>query len=388
MRRNAVLLTILLCTSLCAGCGEKHENNSGKRLRDSSSDIIPFFREDEQSSETEESDNTESSEAEKSDNTESSEAESVSESQPDEQAGSDAAIRELQRTGILYAYDSDSECYLVLKFDKTDHYLFDSADYIIRGYDKNGAEKEFYWYRTTPDSCWSEGFVNSTTETSVEMREPGYVRGTFANDYYRYFTLTRNSDGSWDDGEGHTFVAGSPIFNGEAPQNQTTPSNQGEAGVTELYNWSQAAHWDSQIEDGASAYITLPQPGFDTLFCSVHSPGPNPWSVQAKFTDIALHQGNRYRVSFEYKAETYNEGEGYDPQSHHALISFIQNYEPYDPYFEATLPLNCTPFKAVSYEFTMDYPTDYDVFCGFSFGGLGDTECGIRVRNFKIEQIG
>ncbi|MBR3268763.1 MAG: carbohydrate binding domain-containing protein [Oscillospiraceae bacterium] len=371
MKRKAFLLAAMLCVTFCAGCGKKNDESSRKRRKDSDAESISSA--DEQSS---------------------GDGESDGDSLPDSAESSDALAQELKSGGPYYAYDSESDCYLILKFGSSDHYLFDDADYIIRGYDKSGGEKVFYWQRTYPDSCWSEGYISGGTENSVELKEPGYIRGSRTLDYYRYMTFTKNSDGSWDDSEGHTYLPGQPGFSGgrtepaQTDPTQTEPSGQSSSQSGEVIcDWEKATKWDRQLEDGASATITLPQSNQDILSFDIYRPGPNPWSVQGKYLNITLEKGYRYRVSFEYKTELFNENAGYDPDAHHALVSLVQNYDPWEPYFEATLKLNRSEFTNASYEFNMDSPTDSNVFCGFGFGGIGSTGCHAEIRNFKIEKI-
>lgn len=169
---------------------------------------------------------------------------------------------------------------------------------------------------------------------------------------------------------------------------ETAPPAQGSGTAAELYSYRDYTHWDTQVEDGASAIVSVPEPGHDSLYIDAYKSGPNPWSVQAKYLDIALQEGTRYRVSFAYQTQTYNEGAGYDSGSHSLLLSFIQNYDPFDPYFETTLKLNQKEFTDFSAEFVMDHASDSNVFCGFSFGGLGDVSVRAEIRDFKIEQIG
>ncbi len=368
MRKKALFLAAVICAAFCTGCADDGEESSRKR-RNRSSDEDSVSSVEELSSEAEPDENSEN--------------DSTEESQPDSPRVPDTLVRELKSGGPYYAYDSDSDCYLVMTFGGSDRYLFEDADYLIRGYSTGGEEAKFYWNRVAPDSCYSEGYINDWSESYVELREPGYIRGNLAEGNYRLIRFTRNSDSSWDDGEGHTFKPGQPNFDGE-----TAPADQGDSQNPQtVYDWSNAANWDYQVEDGARAAVRLPNARNNTLTLDVSKPGPNPWSVQGKYLNITLEHGCRYRVSFEYKTRTYREGAGYDPDAHHALISLIQNYEPFEPYFEVTMKLNRSDFTNASYEFTMNSPTDRNVFAGFGFGGIGDAGCYAEIRNFRIEKI-
>ena len=192
------------------------------------------------------------------------------------------------------------------------------------------------------------------------------------------FLLSARRDGAWMDNRSLIYVAGNPW--GDVNTTLEEPEV--------LFDWNDASHWHFQVEDGADATTGFSKDDNDhTVEMNITVPGPNPWSSQAKFRGMKLEQGCKYRISFEYQTDTRETYEGYDPSGHHALISIIQDYDPYSPYFEDQLPLNMEEWTPYSKTFVMRDESDERVFCAFSFGALGGTFCYAKIRHFKFEKL-
>lgn len=170
------------------------------------------------------------------------------------------------------------------------------------------------------------------------------------------------------------------------PESSTEPESSASDSIV-LCDWRETDRWTWYNDDGTDATFALLAASDHTLMIDTTKSGPNPWSVQAKYTGVRLKQGCTYRLTFDYSCQLFGTGAGYDVNAHHGLVTVLQDYEPYDPYFESTLRLDRKDFQTMTYEFEMTEPSDDNVFIGFSFGNLGNTGCTAQIRHIQLEQI-
>lgn len=157
---------------------------------------------------------------------------------------------------------------------------------------------------------------------------------------------------------------------------------------TERENWF---FW-TESEAGASADMFFSnEDNPSEVIMDIDDPGDNLWSVQAKYENITLEKGHKYRVSFDYMANALTRAQQkYTISNHHGEFAFLQNYDPYEPYYKEKLELQTKYneyYQHVETTFIMTHDTDTNVFCGFSFGGLGDVGALVKIANFKLEKI-
>lgn len=158
---------------------------------------------------------------------------------------------------------------------------------------------------------------------------------------------------------------------------------------TDRENWF---FW-TESETGASADIFFSnEDNPSEVIMDIDDPGENSWSVQAKYENITLKKDHKYRVSFDYVASVYTGAQQrYVLSEHKAEFGFIQNYDPYFAYYTEELDLQShysqPYYQHVETTFIMTYDTDQNVFCAFSFGGLGNVGALVKIANFKLEEL-
>ena len=228
-------------------------------------------------------------------------------------------------------------------------------------------------------ACSSDRNVDDFTSELKDLRQSSAAESSDA-------PASPESSAAPESAEESAVMPESSADESSADESSAAPDHSS-AGSVVLYDWHDTDRWTWWNEDGTDASFAMIGESEDTLMIDTSKSGPNPWSVQAKFVGVRLQQGRTYRLTFDYSAKLWGEGSGYDPSAHHALVSLIQDYDPYAPYFEATLRLDQKDFQTVTYEFQMSEPTDNNVFIGFSFGNLGETGCTAQIRRIQLEQL-
>lgn len=236
-----------------------------------------------------------------------------------------------------------------------------------------------------PWELMSSGSFTVERDGTVNMLEEMYLGPTNHNYLVsnREFTITLNSDGTLSDTLGYTYFPGKPW-----PDQSLLDEPVVIATSDEWENWYVWIDYDNGAEGDWYAYTD--DDGTEGLFVTIDDPGPDPWSVQAKFENLTLEYGSTYHVSFYYQLWTPPWiTSGYTPSEHTASFAIQHNGGEYETYHEENIPVSghTEGFNHVDTTFVMTGSTDTNAFLGINAGGIGNINATLTVKNLVIEKL-